>query len=165
MPQQDQITNDKVVTFHYRLSTTTGEEIESSFGDEPLLYLQGAGQIVPGLEKAMMGKKKGDKFRAEVSPDEGYGEKSELKPMPVERSAFPEDAHLEVGMDFMAEMPDGNFMPLWISSIEGDTIMVDSNHPLAGETLFFDIEVLDIRDATEEELDHGHAHGPGGHHH
>lgn len=162
MSQTDHITAEKVVTFHYRLSKEDGEVLESSFDETPLLYLQGAGQIVPGLEKAMEGKKKGDKFQAQVSPEEGYGVRSELAPMPVERSAFPEDAELEVGMDFMAEMPDGNFMPLWISEVQGDTVMVDSNHPLAGETLIFDIEVIDIRDATQEELDHGHAHGVGG---
>lgn len=158
-------TEDKVIVFHYTLTDDEGEVVESSKGGHPLAYLQGKGQIVPGLEKAMAGKVGGDSFKVDVAPEEGYGLKEGPGPQPVERTAFPEDAELHEGMMFAAEMPDGSQMPLWVTEVSDDKVMVDSNHPLAGETLHFDVEVVEVRDASDEELAHGHAHGPGGHQH
>jgi FKBP-type peptidyl-prolyl cis-trans isomerase SlyD len=159
------VADEKVVLFHYVLTDDDGETIDSSRDDEPLAYLHGKGQIVSGLEKAMAGKKAGDTFQIDIAPADGYGEVEGPGPQAVERSAFPADTELEEGMMFNAEMPDGNLITLWVTEIQGDEVFVDQNHPLAGETLHFDVEIVEVRDATAEELAHGHAHGPGGHHH
>lgn len=158
------VADDKVVIFHYTLTDKEGEVLDSSEGQEPMAYLHGAGNIVPGLESQMTGKKVGDAFKAEVAPAEGYGEKQGPGPQPVERSAFPPGAEIHEGMMFAAQMPDGSQMPLWVVGVEGDKIMVDNNHPLAGETLFFDVKIEGIRDANASELDHGHPHGIDGTH-
>lgn len=159
------VADQKVVLFHYTLTTDDGETVDTSRDGEPLAYLHGVGQIVPGLETAMLGKKTGDTFVADVAPEDGYGERQGPGPQPVDRTAFPADADIQEGMMFNAEMPDGALITLWVTEIKGDEVFVDQNHPLAGETLHFDVEVMDVRDATPEELLHGHAHGPGGHHH
>lgn len=157
------VSEGKVVVFHYTLTDDEGEVVETSKDrGQPLPYLHGAGKIVPGLEEAMEGKTVGDTFDVEVSPEKGYGEKSGPGPQPVDRSEFPDEVDLYEGMGFTAETEDGNHLPLWISSIEGDDIYVDQNHPLAGETLYFDVEIIDVRDATDEEIAHGHAHGVDG---
>ena len=113
----------------------------------------------------MNGRAIGDKFTADVSPEEGYGEHNGMTPQPVPRSEFPPDAPLKAGMQLMAQMDDGQGMPVWIASVEDDTVHIDINHPLAGKVLHFDVEITGIRDATEEEVAHGHPHGPGGAHH
>ncbi|RAL20930.1 peptidylprolyl isomerase [Lujinxingia litoralis] len=153
------VADNKVVAFHYTLTNSEGEVLDTSEDNGPLAYLHGASNIVPGLEKQMTGKKVGDAFKAEVTPAEGYGETQGPGPQPVERSAFPPGAEIHEGMMFAAQMPDGSQMPLWVVEIEGDTIMVDNNHPLAGETLYFDVEITMIRDANAEEMAHGHPHG------
>ena len=155
------IAADKVVLFHYTLRDSDGDVLDSSDGADPLPYLHGAGNIVPGLERQMTGRVVGDSFTAVVSPEEGYGVRDGL-PQPVPRDAFPEDVELEEGMQFMAEGPDGDAMPLWIAAIEADMVFVDKNHPLAGETLHFAIEIVGIREATAAELEHGHPHGADG---
>jgi FKBP-type peptidyl-prolyl cis-trans isomerase SlyD len=162
---KDVIAPGKVVGFHYTLKSSTGTVLDKSEEDDPMLYLHGAENIVPGLERQMNGKKVGDKFNAEVAPAEGYGERQGKGPQPVPRAAFPEGIEIEAGAQFTAEGPDGELMPVWIAKVEADTVYVDRNHPLAGETLHFQIEVVSIRDATREETSHGHPHGPGGHHH
>lgn len=150
----------KVVFFHYTLTDETGEIIDSSEGSEPLPYLHGAGNIVPGLERQMVGRQVGDRFRAVVPPEEGYGVPEGPGPQAIPREAFPEDAELEEGMQFMAEDEEGNAMPLWVVSLEeADVVIVDQNHPLAGVTLHFDVQITELRDATEDELAHGHPHG------
>lgn len=149
----------KVVFFHYTLTDPDGTVIDSSEGSEAMPYLHGSDNIVPGLERQMHGRKVGDRFRAVVLPEEGYGVPEGPGPQAVSRDIFPEDAELEEGMQFHAEDDDGETFPLWIVSIEGDTIVVDANHPLAGVTLHFEVEIVDIRDATEEEIAHGHPHG------
>ena len=156
------VSEGKVVVFHYTLTDDDGEQIETSREGEPLPYLHGAGKIVPGLEEEMEGKSAGDTFQVEVAPDQGYGEERGPGPQEVDRSEFPEDVDLYEGMAFTAEAEGGQELPLWITNIDGDTIQVDQNHPLAGETLNFDVEIVDVRDATDEEIDHGHAHGLGG---
>lgn len=158
------IEDGKVVTFHYTLTTDAGEQIDSSSGGEPMSYLHGAGNIVPGLERQMTGRASGDKFDAKVPPEEGYGMR-DGDPEPVPRQAFPEDVEIQPGMMFRAETSDGRVVPLWVAKVESDTVWVDQNHPLAGENLNFAVEVVEVRDATEEERSHGHVHGPGGHQH
>jgi len=155
----------KVVSFHYTLRNPDGEVVDTSDGDEPLAYLHGSSNIVSGLEAQLVGHAVGDKLQAVVPAREGYGEKSGPGPQGVPREAFPADAELEVGMNFVAETDDGNEVMLWVVEIGEEEVLVDDNHPLAGVTLHFDVEVVEIRDATDEEKTHGHPHGPGGHDH
>ena len=156
------IEEGKVVTFHYTLKTDAGEQVDTSAGGEPMAYLHGAGNIVPGLERQLFGKASGDRFDAKVPPEEGYGVR-DGDPEPVPRQAFPEDVEIQPGMMFRADTADGRTVPLWVAKVEADTVWVDQNHPLAGENLNFAIEVVAVRDATEEERSHGHVHGPNGH--
>ena len=153
-----------VASFHYTLKNDAGEVLDSSQGREPLAYLHGVGNIVEGLEKAMEGRGVGDKFSVSVAPEEGYGVHHEQLTQQVPREAFQGGEQLEVGMHFQASGEQG-VMEVRVTAIEGDVVTVDGNHPLAGETLHFDIEVTDTRAATAEETAHGHVHGPGGHHH
>lgn len=157
-------TKDRVVSIHYTLTLNGGDVIDKS-GDEPLSYLHGHDNIVPGLERQLEGKVPGDKLTAVVSPADGYGEKLENAKRAVPKSALPEDAPLEVGMQFVMEDKDGDLSPMWLVGVETDRVVFDLNHPLAGETLNFDVEVVEVRSATEEELAHGHVHGPHDHHH
>jgi FKBP-type peptidyl-prolyl cis-trans isomerase SlyD len=120
---------------------------------------------VPGLEQELEGKVPGDKFRAVVTPENGYGEKREDARRTLPRRAFPAEARITPGAQFLAQEPNGDPMPLWVVSADQNEVVVDLDHPLAGETLTFDVEVVAVRDATEEEREHGHAHIPGHHHH
>jgi FKBP-type peptidyl-prolyl cis-trans isomerase SlyD len=159
-----QIAERTVASFHYTLTNDAGKVIDTSAGREPLAYLHGAGNIVPGLEKEMVGRQVGDVFNVIVDPEEGYGMPNPMMVQVVPRDAFQGVETLEVGMEFQAQTPQGP-MSVAISKIEGDEVTVDGNHPLAGQTLHFAIEVTDVRDASLEELTHGHVHGEGGHHH
>ncbi|HEX7342222.1 MAG TPA: peptidylprolyl isomerase [Rhodanobacteraceae bacterium] len=159
-----QIADRHVASFHYTLTTDDGEVIDTSRGREPLAYLHGAGNIVPGLEKAMVGRQVGDTFKVDVDPAEGYGARLEDMVQVMPKSAFQGVPAVEPGMQFQAEGPQGAFL-VTVTAVEGDEVHVDGNHPLAGQTLHFDIEVMEVRDASAEELDHGHMHGSGGHHH
>lgn len=158
------VADGKVVTFHYKLTNDAGDEIESSRGDEPLAYLHGAQNIVPGLETALEGKEPGDSLEVEVEPAQGYGEKTGQM-MNIPRDSFPEEMTPQPGMGFPAQISDEDMAMLWVVNVGADQVQVTMDHPLAGETLHFDVEIVDVRDATEDELDHGHPHGPGGHHH
>lgn len=162
------IKTDTVVLIHYTLRNDEGEELDSSAGGEPLPYLQGHGNIVPGLERALEGKAVGFKGIIVVAPEDAYGELDGSDPQGVPRDAFPEELELEEGMQFVVENDLGEQIPVWVIGVEGDEILLDTNHPLAGEELHFEIEVVGIRAATAEELQHGHPHGVGGdegHHH
>jgi FKBP-type peptidyl-prolyl cis-trans isomerase SlyD len=159
-----QIAENTVASFHYTLTNDAGEVLDSSRGREPLLYLHGAGNIVPGLEQAMEGRGPGDTFKVDVAPEQGYGKRHDGLIQKVPREAFQGVDQLEVGMQFQASGPQGA-MSVTITAIEGDQVTVDGNHPLAGETLHFDIEVADVREASAEEMAHGHVHGEGGHQH
>lgn len=159
-----QIGERTVAAFHYTLTNDAGTVIDTSAGREPLAYLHGAGNIVPGLEKEMTGRKAGDVFNVVVTPEEGYGEPNPLMIQVVPREAFQGVDTLAVGMEFQAHTPQGP-MSVAIAKIDGDEVTVDGNHPLAGQTLHFAIEVTEVRDASLEELSHGHVHGAGGHHH
>ncbi|MGK5084258.1 peptidylprolyl isomerase [Bdellovibrionota bacterium FG-1] len=160
-----QISNGKVVDLLYFLRNTKGEVLDQSDREAPFTYLHGAQQIVPGLEMALEGLKVGEKKKVEVSPADGYGEvNSDLK-LSVGRAQFPTDVNIQAGMQFEANGPDGQGVVFTVEAIEGDQVRIDGNHPLAGQTLHFDVEVLSMRDASEEEKEHGHAHGPEGHGH
>jgi len=159
-----QVAKNKVVSIDYTLKNDAGEVIDSSEGHEPLFYLHGAQNIVPGLESALEGKAAGDRIQVSIAPAEAYGERNEALQQAVPREAFQGVEDLEVGMQFRAESDAGQQI-VTITAIEGDEVTVDGNHPLAGETLNFDVTVVEVRDATAEELEHGHVHGPGGHHH
>jgi FKBP-type peptidyl-prolyl cis-trans isomerase SlyD len=160
---KDQIGPDKVVTIRYKLTGEDGKVLDESDA-EGMDYLHGAENIVPGLEKQLLGRVVGDKIHAVVPPGEGYGERKG-GPQKLPRSSFPEDVEIEVGMEFLAEGPSGDPMPVWVVGLSAGSVMIDRNHPLAGMTLTFDVEVLAIRAATKDEMDHGHPHGPEGHHH
>jgi FKBP-type peptidyl-prolyl cis-trans isomerase SlyD len=155
---------EMVVFFHYTLHNNDGELLDATEAGEPMPYLHGAHNIVPGLEKAMKDKAVGDSFEIKVPAALGYGERVEGSAV-VPRTEFPADIELEPGMSLMAEGPDGDPVPLWITEVDGDEVTVDPNHPLAGIELNFKVEITEIRAATEEELAHGHPHGPGGHDH
>ena len=159
-----QIKENSVVSFHYTLTGKDGQVIDSSEGNQPLTYLHGVGQIVPGLENALLGKKSGDKMDVEVSAEEGYGEHHEFMVQQVPREAFQGVDDIEPGMQFQAQTPPGA-MTVTVTAADETTVTVDGNHPLAGQPLFFAVEIVSVRDASEEEITHGHVHGEGGHHH
>lgn len=159
-----QIADRCVAYFHYTLTNAAGEVIDSSEGRDPLPYLHGKGNIVPGLEKQLLGKKVGDKLNAVVSPEEGYGAHNPSLIQKVPKAAFQGVDNLEPGMQFQAESNMGP-VSVVITAIDGDEVTVDGNHPLAGETLHFAVEITEVREASVEEVLHGHVHGAGGHHH
>jgi FKBP-type peptidyl-prolyl cis-trans isomerase SlyD len=159
-----QIAERSVASFHYTLTNDAGEVIDSSAGREPLAYLHGSGNIVPGLEREMLGRAAGDSFQVDVAPQDGYGNYIDELVQIVPRKAFDGVAELAVGMQFQAQTGQGS-IPVVITEIDGDDVTVDGNHPLAGETLHFAVEIVEVRDASEEEIRHGHVHGAGGHHH
>lgn len=159
-----QIANDVVVSIEYTLTDDQGNVIDSSVGGEPLAYLHGAGNIIPGLEEALEGKAVGDSFKVTVQPSEGYGEKDEGLLQVVPRSMFRGVDQIEPGMQFHAQT-DYGMQVITVAKVEGDNVTVDGNHPLAGQTLNFDVKVIEVRAASAEELEHGHVHGAGGHNH
>jgi FKBP-type peptidyl-prolyl cis-trans isomerase SlyD len=157
------IEKDRVVRFHYAVAEQGAEPVESSQGGEPLAILAGHGNIIPGLEKAMEGREAGEKFAVDVPAAEAYGEKREGLTQRVPKKHFG-DQRLEPGMQVVLNT---NFGPraVTIEKVGMSVVDVDLNHPMAGKDLHFDIEVVDVREATAEELEHGHVHGDGGHHH
>lgn len=155
----------KVVTIDYVLRSPEGVELDRSPEGEPLVYLHGARGVVPGLEEALAGKSVGERIEVRVAPEKGYGPKRKVKPQEVLRSRFPAEAQVVKGARFMTEGPEGRPMPIWVTKVQGKTIYVSPEHPLAGATLCFDVTIRAIRDATDEERAHGHAHGPDGHAH
>jgi FKBP-type peptidyl-prolyl cis-trans isomerase SlyD len=160
----NKIAANKVVTLSYTLRDDGGEVIDQSSDGSPLLYLHGARNIVPGLEEQLEGVSEGESIKASVSPEKGYGPRiGEAQEVP--RHLFPADAELAAGMQVVAHDDQGREIPFFITGITEETITVDPNHPLAGETLHFEVTVESLRDASAEELEHGHPHGPGGHHH
>lgn len=148
-----EIGDNRVVSFHYTLTGRDAQIIDQSSG-EPLSYLHGAGNIVAGLEKALAGKRSGDKLNVEVSPEEGYGLRDDELTQSVPREAFQGVDVIQPGMQFSAQTPQG---PVLVTVVDADdsTVKIDQNHPLAGQTLYFAVEIADVRDATEEELQAG----------
>jgi FKBP-type peptidyl-prolyl cis-trans isomerase SlyD len=157
------IHKDSVVTFNYTLKDDAGDVLDSSAPGEPLAYLHGHGNLVPGLEREMEGRSGGDKLSVKVSPADGYGELSKDLIQKVPRRSLKGIAKITVGMRLHAQTAQGP-RAVTVTNVTGDMVTIDGNHPLAGQNLNFDIEIVDVRDATEEELAHGHVHGPGGHH-
>lgn len=157
-----QITDKTAVSIHYTLTNQHGEELDSSRGESPLVYLHGFGNIIAGLEAALAGKQTGDKLNVTIAADQAYGEVSEDMIQVVSRTMF-DGMDIEVGMQFHAEVSHGPGI-ITITEIDGDDITIDGNHPLAGEALTFDVEVIDVRPATGDEIAHGHVHGAGCHH-
>ncbi len=160
-----EVANDKVVSIHYTLRDDAQSELDSSKGSDPLLYLHGHSQIVPGLEKALIGKKTGDKVLASIQPSDGYGDYDPELTSSVARKQFPKGASLNVGEMFEFSNSQGEPIVVRIAGIDGENVTVDANHPLAGKVLHFDVEIVDVRAATKEELEHGHAHPGDGHYH
>jgi FKBP-type peptidyl-prolyl cis-trans isomerase SlyD len=159
------IQHNKVVTMHYHLTNAEGQVIESSRGSDPLTYLHGAGTILSSLENALTGLDIGATKTVELAPADAYGEHDATKVETLPRGSFDQVPNLEVGMLLEGQDPDGQTFTVHVMDIREDTVVIDANHPLAGETLTFAIEVLAIRDATSDELTHGHVHEEGGHHH
>ena len=155
-----QITKDKVAAIHYTLRSNDGTIIDSSEGRDPLHYLHGAGNLIPGMEEGLEGKTKGEKLDLKIAPEKGYGEKDASLVQQVPISAFG-GQEVKKGMQFSTNQ--GGVVTVTDVGIE--SVTVDANHPLAGVELNFAVEIMDVRNATSEELSHGHVHGPGGHHH
>ena len=156
---------NQVVTINYILKDESGGVVQATSKDNPFAFISGGEQILPKLEENIGEMLIGSKRTVVLSPEEGYGKYSDSMIQLVSRSEFPSDITLEEGMDFIADTPDGRQMPFIIRNIDGDNITLDFNHPLAGHTLTFEVELLNLRDASPEEISHGHIHGAGGHHH
>lgn len=159
-----QIGKNSVVVIDYTLTDDSGDVVDSSAGGEPLAYIQGIGQIIPGLENALEGKSAGDEVNVTVAPAEGYGDYNEGLIQVVPREMFQGVDSIEPGMQFHAQTSQG-IQAITVTKVDGEDITIDGNHPLAGKNLNFAVIIKDVREATAEELDHGHVHGPGGHHH
>ncbi len=159
------IAQQKVATLHYTVvDVASGETIDSSEGGQPMTYLHGAQNIIPGLEKALEGKNVGDAFEVTIEPADAYGEYSEDRIQQVPVQAFEGVEQVEPGMAFTAQTEHGP-VNLIVTEVNDGIVTVDANHPLAGKALAFSIKVEAVRDASEEELAHGHVHGEGGHQH
>ena len=159
-----QIADDRVVLIHYTLTNDAGETLDSSADGEPLAYLHGRGNLIQGLETKLTGRVAGDKLDVRVAPKDGYGELDAALAQDVPRSAFPDNANLRVGMRFQTQSDRGPQVVV-VTHVSDESVRVDGNHPLAGQFLNFVVEVTDVREASAEELAHGHVHGAGGHHH
>jgi FKBP-type peptidyl-prolyl cis-trans isomerase SlyD len=159
-----EITADRVVTLHYTLKNDNGEVLDSSAPGEPLAYIQGHGNLVAGLETALEGKLEGATLAIIVPPADGYGIRDESLIQRVPKRSLQGAGALKKGMQFQARI--GDAMRLFtVTAIIGDMVTLDGNHPLADQTLHFDVQIVAVRAATTEELEHGHVHGAGGHHH
>lgn len=147
-----------VVTIHYTLTDESGEIIDSSQGAEPLTYLHGAGNLIPGLERELVGKTAGASLKATIAPEDGYGEFDPQMVETVPREAFEGVDTIEAGMAFEAQGSDGQARRIVVKEVSDDGIIIDGNHPLAGVELNFDVQIVDVREASEEEIAHGHVH-------
>jgi FKBP-type peptidyl-prolyl cis-trans isomerase SlyD len=159
-----QIEPQKVVSIDYTLKDDDGNVIDSSEGAQPLSFIFGIGTIIPGLEKALEGKAKGDELSVTLEPEEGYGSYDESLIIQVTKDKFQDPDNVEEGMQVQAQSQDGNTQILTVKSVEGEQVTLDANHPLAGQRLSFDVEVADVREASQDELDHGHVHDGGEQH-
>lgn len=157
------IAKNMVVIFDYTLTDKSGQEIENSKDSGPFAYIHGSNNIIPGLENALEGRRAGEQLRVDVPAKDGYGEHDPTLVAVVPADRF-EAAQVEIGMRFHTETNHG-VRVFTVTSIDGDQVTVDGNHPLAGEPLVFDVNIVEVRDASPEELAHGHVHGPGDHHH
>jgi FKBP-type peptidyl-prolyl cis-trans isomerase SlyD len=158
------VAKDHVVSIDYQLKLKDGTAVDSSAPGEPLQYIQGRGQIVPGLERELEGLQAGAQKRVVVQPSDGYGESDPAGVQEVPRAMFPQGMTPTVGQELAARGPQGETIPFRVKAVGEQTVTIDLNHPLAGQELHFDIRIAEVRPASAEELAHGHAHGPGGHH-
>jgi FKBP-type peptidyl-prolyl cis-trans isomerase SlyD len=163
MPSDIQIGDKTVVSFEYTLKDDGGQVLDTSDGREPLTYIHGQGNIIPGLEKALTGKSAGDSLEVTVPPEQAYGLRDEglVRNLPARKLAEKKPV---AGRRYRAQLEEGVAVVL-VTAVKGDYVTVDANHPLADKTLHFAVKVVKVRAATEEELEHGHVHGEGGHHH
>lgn len=160
-----QIRANKVVSFDYILTDDSQQVLDSSEGGEPLAYLHGAGNIIPGLEDSLEGRSLGESFTVTVAPEQAYGDRDEALVLSVPRARFEDADDIVVGMRFHTADEHGSARVVTVVQIDPDAITIDANHPLAGAALTFAVKVVEVRDATPEELEHGHVHGAGGHQH
>ncbi|HUN75727.1 MAG TPA: peptidylprolyl isomerase [Steroidobacteraceae bacterium] len=158
------IKQDSVVTIHYTLKDDSGEIIDESAPDHPLTYLHGRGNLIPGLERELQGKQAGDKLNVAIAPADGYGDYDDALVQRIPRRALKGVSSVKPGMQLRTQTEHGP-RTVVVTRVTGDIVTVDGNHPLAGKKLNFEVEIAGVRDATAEELQHGHVHGPGGHHH
>ncbi len=159
-----QIESNSVVTLHYTLKDNEGNVIDQS-DDGSFLYLHGAMNIIPGLENALAGKSAGDEFSVKIPPEEGYGVKDAERIQEVPKEMFDNSDEIQVGVQFHAQSPDGGAVVVTVTEIKDDVVVIDGNHALAGMDLNFAVKIVDVREASEEEISHGHVHGPHGHAH
>lgn len=159
-----QIQKNTVAAIQYTLTDDTGEVIDSSSGGDPLVYVHGVGGLIPGLESQLEGKRVGDALKVRVAPEDGYGERDENLVARVPRSQMPTDGPLQIGMQFQAHGPEGTQV-VTLVKLDDEAVWLDANHPLAGVHLNFEVSIVSVRAATEEEIEHGHVHGAGGHEH
>jgi FKBP-type peptidyl-prolyl cis-trans isomerase SlyD len=158
------ITQDQVVSIHYTLRDNAGEVIDASAAGAPLAYLHGRGNLIPGLERELTGKSAGDRLQVKIAARDGYGEYDSALVQRVPRRALKGVPNLKVGMRLQTQGANGA-RAVTVTQVVGDMVTLDGNHPLAGKNLNFEVQIAAVREATAEELTHGHVHGPGGHHH
>lgn len=158
------IAQNSVVSLDYTLTNDAGDVLDKSENGQ-FVYLHGSNNIIPGLENALTDKTLNDAFKISIDPVDAYGEKDDSKKQVVGPEMFEADSPIEVGTQFHAQSPEGEMLVITVTDMQGDEITIDGNHPLAGERLHFDVKVTELRDATEEEIAHGHVHGEGGHQH
>lgn len=159
-----QIGDQKVVTLHYTLTDNEGRVIDKS-EDGSFAYLHGSRNIIPGLENALEGKSAGEELSVSVTPEEAYGVRDESMLQQIPKNMFEDTSQIAVGTQFQAQGPNGEMLVVSVMEVAEEHVVVDGNHPLAGVELNFDVIIIDVRDASEEEIEHGHVHGPEGHHH
>jgi FKBP-type peptidyl-prolyl cis-trans isomerase SlyD len=159
------IKKDQVVTFSYTLKEESGEVLDTATKEEPFSFLSGRNQILPELESNIGNMLIGSKKEVVLSPENAYGEYKKEAIQPANKKDFPPGTEIKPGMSYVADTPDGKHLPFIIKEVNGEDVTLDFNHPLAGKTLTFNVELLNVRDATAEELSHGHIHGAGEHHH
>jgi FKBP-type peptidyl-prolyl cis-trans isomerase SlyD len=159
-----QIEPNSVVTLHYTLKDNDGKVIDQS-DDGSFLYMHGAMNIIPGLENALAGKSAGDEISVKVSPEEGYGVKDDARIQEVPKDMFDSAAEIQVGVQFHAQGPDGSAVVVTVVEVKDEAVVIDGNHALAGMDLNFEVKIVDVREASAEEVEHGHVHGPHGHQH
>lgn len=152
------IGDNLVVSMHYKLTDDDGNVLDSSEGSEALTYLHGAGNIIPGLEKALVGKVEKDSVQVRVEAADAYGEVVPELIDTIDKAAFQGVEVVEAGMTFEAKDPNGTLQRIVVKKVEGEEVTIDANHPLAGVALTFDVEIISVREATEEEITHGHVH-------
>jgi FKBP-type peptidyl-prolyl cis-trans isomerase SlyD len=160
-----EIAENKIVGIDYTLTDSEGEVLDASEGRGPLTYLHGKGGIIPGLEEALTGKSLGEELKVSIPPEKGYGVRNDSLLNRVPKEVFKGQLEFELGLQFPVQDQNGQPRMVTIVHIEEEAIILDANHPLAGQTLNFEVKIVEVRDATEEELSHGHSHGEGGHSH